>query len=69
MASLCLCLCLSSFPTGEFGLVYKAKWTLKNLPVAVKTLRGGATEEQKENFLFEATGKTPYAAATTNSSK
>ena len=41
---------------GEFGLVYKAQWSLKNISVAVKTLRGGATENQKQNFLFEASG-------------
>ena len=41
---------------GEFGLVYKAQWSLKNVSVAVKTLRGGATENQKQNFLFEASG-------------
>ena len=45
-----------SFSIGEFGLVYKATWTLKNVKVAVKTLRGGANEEQKRNFLFEASG-------------
>ncbi len=42
--------------TGEFGLVYKGTWSLKNIKVAVKTLRGGATDEQKRNFLFEASG-------------
>lgn len=44
------------FDLGEFGLVYKGVWTLKDLPVAVKTLRGGASDEQRDNFLFEASG-------------
>ena len=39
---------------GEFGLIYKAQW--RDVSVAIKTLRGGATENQKQNFLFEATG-------------
>ncbi|XP_019862227.1 PREDICTED: ephrin type-B receptor 1-B-like isoform X1 [Amphimedon queenslandica] len=45
---------LEEIGVGEFGLVYKGVWTLKNIPVAVKTLRGGATDEQRSNFLFEA---------------
>ena len=36
--------------------MYKGVWTLKDLPVAVKTLRGGASDEQRDNFLFEASG-------------
>ena len=42
---------------GEFGLVYKGIWTYKNIAIAVKTLRGGATDDQRNNFLFEASGK------------
>lgn len=42
---------------GEFGLVRHGTLTLKGKPpraVAVKTLRGEATEEQQQAFLFEA---------------
>ena len=45
---------MSLIVAGEFGLVYKATWVTKNIAVAVKTLKGSATQEQKENFLMEA---------------
>ena len=43
------------FP-GEFGVVYKGKWTSgkEARDVAIKTLRGGANSQDTENFLMEA---------------
>jgi serine/threonine protein kinase len=51
---------LEEIGLGEFGLVYKGIWTLKRVPVAVKTLRGGSTDEQRENFLFEASAMAQF---------
>lgn len=45
-----------SFPSGEFGEVYKGtlKTSKKDIPVAIKTLKTGYTEKQRIDFLSEA---------------
>ena len=42
--------------SGEFGVVYKGKWSSNKgtRDVAIKTLRGGANPQDTENFLMEA---------------
>ena len=44
--------------SGQFGEVYKATWSvnenLQTLELAVKTLKSGASEEDKVKFLQEA---------------
>ena len=46
----------NSLGRGQFGEVYKATWRMdKNkLDLAVKTLKSGASEEDKVKFLQEA---------------
>ena len=57
---ICLLACSTGDVLGEgqFGVVYLGEWTKpgeeKGVPVAVKTLKGGAKEEDKVKFLQEA---------------
>ena len=48
------CRLQSSLGSGQFGEVYKATWSIdeQELELAVKTLKAGASEEDKVKFLL-----------------
>ena len=50
------CRLQSSLGSGQFGEVYKATWSIddQELELAVKTLKAGASGEDKVKFLQEA---------------